>query len=218
MRALQPTVGVLLASLCIAACGDRGWPDPGHGKPPPKPHKDAGVSDARVTDAVSEVIDARSDAASFPECLPPCLRDIWKTLDACLPVLDACTTDHQPPDAGFPNPSSDTICAPEAGWRYESRVDFHSITETVVRNGVTCYHKVTGWGSGVPPASYWLDATGERLAYALRLGSDSNVTVTCGPGVPSSGTPSYVWPSSCVIPTDRCRSKTPGRCPANGDL
>jgi hypothetical protein len=119
MRALQATIGALLASLCIAACGDRGWPDPGHGKPPPKPHKDAGASDARVMDAVSEVIDASPDAAAFPECLPPCLRDIWKTLEACLPVLDACTTDHPPPDAGFPNPSRATE---RLGFRHPSRV------------------------------------------------------------------------------------------------
>jgi hypothetical protein len=229
MPVLQPIVSVVLVSLCIAACGDRGWPDPGHGKPPPKPHKDAGASEASASDAntsdasasdAAEPRDSGADALSFPDCLPPCLRELWNKLDACLPVLDRCTIEPDPADAA--EWATTTICAPEAGFRYENELVAREFTDTIVYDSVTCYRKTTTWGTGVGSMTRWFDATGTQVAYSVNFLSSGppnpGIGVVCSSGGVNPNDIAYLLPKDCVIPTDRCQSKTPGRCPTNGDF
>jgi hypothetical protein len=193
---VKPLIGTAVAGVFVAACD---FPHPGN----PHPPTDAGAGDAQSQ--------PDADATPLPECLPPCLRD---ALSPCLPALDSCFSEREPPDAEFPAPYSDKICAADSTWSHETAYAFHSVIKTIKRNGNTCFGENTQWGSGFGPFTRYFDSSGAQVAFGAASNNGSgDVQVFCTSGTPSSGDVGYPLTRDCPLPTHRCQATTAGNCP-----
>lgn len=220
----------LIASVFSIACGNRNFPPPPDKDHPHKPPHDAGAVDATpeasvdasdaanhsdVVDAAEPIdaADAGSDAEAIPDCVPPCIR---AALSPCLPILDSCLSEREPPDAAWPQDYTDKICAPAEGFSYSLASTYHSIVQTITRNGTLCYRDSLTWGLGAVPTHLWFDATGTQVAIGISTQENStgaDYNVWCTSGIPTPNDVMYTLPSSCVLPTNRCQATSPGDCP-----
>ncbi|HEY6559872.1 MAG TPA: hypothetical protein VI072_21460 [Polyangiaceae bacterium] len=199
---VKPLIGTAVAGVFIAACD---FPHPGN----PHPPTDAGVGGAQSQpDAAA---DAAPDAEPLPECLPPCLRE---ALSPCLPALDSCFSEREPPGAEFPDPYSDKICAAGSSWSHETAYAYHSVIKTITQNGTACFGENMQWGIGFGPITRYFDSSGAQVAFGVSSTDGSgDVQVFCTSGTPSQGDVSYPLTRACPLPTHRCQATTPGNCP-----